>query len=307
MRNRKLRPLLLTFPLLAPLAAAEAFSQDFAITYDIRPDGVRHALVGSYTSAIDCSSGWSRRDLIAERIDMPILEPISIQQPRHLQSAGATHVLKYSVSLSQGLLRVIETKNGTRTADHLYACASYTLNPGPALYPTSGEQRVTFRANALQSACSAAAEGGGPGLAPLEFDLKGAAKSYPVKADDSGLCFQVGYMGMAATPACATAPRECVPFSGRVDATVRADAPETDDVDVLVGGIACDFMVVGGYCWSGELQGGAPGGPVIPEDPVWNPCDCTATILPAIYTPTNATGNQLSAVGSWSLRVYRAP
>lgn len=297
--------LLLALAQAPPGRASLVEGEEFAVLYrvDAATGSVVHTLVGRYAAAVQCSGAWTSTDLLRD---------VSAGLPPATGGVGVGHTLRYGADLDAGRLRVTEVNETQVLRDDLHACPSFRLDPTPASLP--GPAVVTFRmaAKASQPACSATPLAGAQGLAPRDFSVRGAAKDVPVRAQDKGMCFDLEYVGLApaGAPTCASRGwATCVPFSGNAYGTVILYAPQAADPSVMLSGRACGFMVVGGYCWNGNVTGSTAGGGWN-VTPVWSPFDGTGRMEVKVATPSrDLTGAPLDAehaVGSWAAFAYKA-
>lgn len=283
-------------------AAILVIPEDYAILYTINDSTqtVQHRVIGTYNKAIQCRQDWAYTDLLAT-------EGTTVEY-------GTGHTVRYSVSLGQGTLRVTEKNGTTIVKDDLYTCNSFALDVAPASLSSVGVVRFRMTATDAQGPCTTSDVAGAPGLAPHQFSIRGADKDVPIKASDPGLCFDLEYAGLGGSGLATCQERgwtSCIPFSGTLAGTVSLYGAGASEPSVMLSGSACDFMVVGGYCWSKNVTGDTAGAPRN-VTPTWSPFDgvgrmaVTASAPVRDLTGAPVTTDAERAVGSWGAFAYTA-
>ena len=290
----------------APLGRASLVEgEEFAVLYSFDPGtgSIVHTVVGQYSAAVQCREEWSFRDLLRE--PMPGLPPAG-------GGVGVGRTVRYGADVDAGRLRVTEVNGTSVLRDELHACPSFFVDATPASMQGPGVVSFRMAAKAGQPACAAAPLAGAQGLAPRDYSVRGAAKDVPIRAKDAGMCFDLEYVGLApaGSPSCASRGwSTCVPFSGNVAGTIILYASGAAEPSVMLSGRACDFMVVGGYCWNRNVAGSTQGAGWN-VTPAWSPFDGTGRMEVKVSSPSrDLTGLPVDAeqaVGSWAAYAYRA-
>ena len=289
--------LVLLASLLTPLTAPAHADvlHDFALEYviDMTSGEITYNVIGVYNVALVCSGPWDLEAFVAGAGD-PLLATAA---SGGVQAAGPTEVVvRYAVSPSRGVLRVVEMEDGVRTGDFEYSCDSYTLDLTPSLRPTTGMVGGHLRAPADLADCATPQVHGtnhSSSRAP-----RGNHLSVPVASSHVGACMDFYYWGMGlAQQGCPTVD-PCVPFSGVIRGNFSHKAAD-GAFRASIEGRACPFLVVGGYCWKlNSPFDGAPA-PVHTQAPVWERpvCVCEVDFVTDILVSEEHTA--VRAVGTW--------
>lgn len=285
--------LLLLLGMHAPAGVAGSLD-DFTIEYVVDSTGsVTYNVIGVYSAAIQCSEDWVEKILVS-----PLEKDVTITELD--TTSSSPHTVRFAASLTEGVLRITEEKNGTVTGDIKYSCPSYVLDTSPSSDPTEEMVTATLTAPRDLGDCST-----GTQVSEAHYEASKKQDIYnpnlDILANDPGICLDLEYAGMI-PPGGATCPLsgdDCVPFSGNVEGT--AYRKTSDGYDVRVEGRACSFLIVGGYCW--ELVGNDS--PEYFSEPIWNPCTCDLTHLAKVYVTDPDPTKSITPMGTWGSRLTR--